>query len=217
MCIRDRYLCFDYFSYENYVAALIEISYYQRLVKTQKKKLSEAVGNVFANLNKSPSMGNTVFRNVLHRLKSAHNGKRPFPAIHPLLSVKYSSHSRRKQTVVEYKNCTVEAISFTEFRVLAGSLRGLRSKHQFEQKDGIANVNECKLEKPPKNFKINTNLKKAKNDKARTRSLQVSLYPSLSKRAEANKHLLFDYQSPKSAEGGMHRTKQRYDLMKHNI
>lgn len=202
-----RYLCFDYFSYENYVAALIEISYYQRLVKTRKEKSSEAAGNVFANLNRSPSMSKTAFRSILHRLKSAHKGRRPFAAARPLLSVKYSPHSRRSQTVVEYKNCAVEAISLTQFRVLAGNLHGLKSKHQLEQNNGIVTVSESKPEKPlKKNFE---------SDKARTKSLQVSLYPNLSKRAKVSKHLLFDYQSPRSAEGAMRRAEQHRDLVKH--
>ena len=35
----EKYLCFDYFSYENYITVLIEIAYYQKLT-TEKSKLT---------------------------------------------------------------------------------------------------------------------------------------------------------------------------------
>jgi len=86
-----RYLCFDYFSYKNYIMNLIEISYHQRLVKKQfKKPTIEALGNVFINLNKEKTLLSKIgaFRNVLHRLKHRNEGKEILSP-KPLLSIKY--------------------------------------------------------------------------------------------------------------------------------
>eukprot|EP00826_Nyctotherus_ovalis_P055477 TRINITY_DN7366_c0_g1_i2.p1 TRINITY_DN7366_c0_g1~~TRINITY_DN7366_c0_g1_i2.p1 ORF type:complete len:238 (-),score=44.41 TRINITY_DN7366_c0_g1_i2:496-1209(-) len=64
-CAVAKYLCFDYFSYENYLTALIEIGYYQK-VMSEKTVSDKELGEAKQKLNSSGA-----FTDILARLKGS--------------------------------------------------------------------------------------------------------------------------------------------------
>ena len=95
-----RYLCFDYFSYENYLTALVEIGYSQKLegedIKQETKILdpeeeTQAITNAFAKVTKEGVDQNksAVFRSLLNRLRTTNDYKKnPLYKSKPQLCVK---------------------------------------------------------------------------------------------------------------------------------